>query len=129
VRASTGLPASPEGVALEAKLFRGLGDPSRLALLRALGDGERSVSELVEATGLSQSNASTHLACLRECGLVRSESRGRFVMYRLSDARIPDILRLAGNVLADSARGVFECTRYCADEAPPAKASRRPKHG
>jgi DNA-binding transcriptional regulator GbsR (MarR family) len=55
---------------LKAKLFRGFADPSRLALLDALRQGERTVTELVAATGLSQPNASAHLACLRECGLV-----------------------------------------------------------
>jgi ArsR family transcriptional regulator, cadmium/lead-responsive transcriptional repressor len=105
-----------EGVALEAKLFRGLGDPNRLALLRALTHGEQTASQLVEATGLGQSNASSHLACLRECGLIEGESQGRFVVYRLADERVPELLRLAGAILADSARGIYECTRYCADD-------------
>lgn len=53
---------------LKAKLFRGFGDPSRLSILDALRNGPLTVSELIEATGLSQSNVSNHLGCLRDCG-------------------------------------------------------------
>jgi len=96
---------------LKAKLFRGLGDPSRLAILETLRAAPSTVSEIVAATGLSQPNASNHLACLRDCGLVRSEASGRFVTYALSDDRVAGLLTLGEDVLADVARGVYECTR------------------
>lgn len=110
------LAAQTQGLALKAKLFRGFADPSRLALLEALRDGPQTVGELVTATGLSQSNTSNHLACLRDCGLVVATQRGRFVTYQLSDLRIETLLSLADEVLADVARGVYECTRYTAPE-------------
>lgn len=97
---------------LQAKFYRGLADPSRLALLHVLREGERSVSDLVEATGLSQPNASSHLACLRDCGLVTSRHEGRFVLYALADARIRVLLREAEGILADVAERVYACTRY-----------------
>jgi DNA-binding transcriptional ArsR family regulator len=110
------LQAQAQGVTLKAKLFRGFADPSRLSILEALREGPRTVSELVSATGLSQSNASNHLACLRDCGLVAATQRGRFVTYQFSDPRIETLLSLADEVLADVARGVYECTRYTAPE-------------
>ncbi|HLB46964.1 MAG TPA: metalloregulator ArsR/SmtB family transcription factor, partial [Anaerolineales bacterium] len=61
---------------LQAKLFRGFGDPSRLSILDVLRGGPLTVSEIVETTGLSQSNASNHLGCLRDCGLVVAEQEG-----------------------------------------------------
>ena len=79
---------------LKAKLFRGFADPSRLAILEALRSTPLNVGEIVEATGLSQSNISNHLGCLRDCGLVVSEQRGRFTYYRLADDRIDSLLRL-----------------------------------
>lgn len=97
---------------LQAKLFRGLADPSRLAILEALRLGERTVSDLVAATGLSQPNASGHLACLRDCGLVTSRQDGRFVYYQLADPRIDMLLRSAEAVLADVAARIYACTRY-----------------
>jgi DNA-binding transcriptional ArsR family regulator len=106
------LATSPHATELKAKLFNGFADPSRLAILEALRESPRSVGEIVEATGLSQSNASNHLACLRDCGLVTNEKRGKYVHYRLSDPRVGELLALAEAVLADVAQGVYACTRY-----------------
>ncbi len=103
--------ATTTSLELKAKLFRGLGDPSRLSILESLRDGPRTVGEIVTTTGLSQPNASNHLACLRDCGLVRSEASGRFVSYALSDDRVDGMLTLGEELLADVARGVYECTR------------------
>lgn len=99
-------------VELKAKLFRGFGDPSRLSILEALRTGPLTVSEIVQETGLSQSNASNHLACLRDCGLVVFEQNWRYVTYQLSDDRVGELLELAETLLADVARGVYKCTRY-----------------
>ncbi len=96
----------------KAKLFRGLSDGSRLAILEALREGPRSVSEVVSATGLTQPNVSNHMACLLDCGLVVREQRGRFACYGLADARVEDLLALAGTLLNDIACGVEACGRY-----------------
>ena len=103
------LTANPTSIALQAKLFRGFADPSRLSIMETLRDGEMTVTEIVEATELSQSNISNHLACLRDCGLVTAEQDGRYVRYRLSDPRVEQLLALADELLADVARGVYEC--------------------
>jgi DNA-binding transcriptional ArsR family regulator len=103
------LTANPTSIALQAKLFRGFADPSRLSIMETLRAGEMTVSEIVEATGLGQSNISNHLACLRDCGLVTAEQDGRYVRYRLSDPRVEELLALADELLADVARGVYEC--------------------
>ena len=95
-----------------ARLFRGFADPSRLAIIGVLGDGPRSVGEVVEATGLSQPNVSNHLSCLLDCGLVAREQRGRHAFYALADPRVADLLALADGLLADVAEGFFACTRY-----------------
>jgi DNA-binding transcriptional ArsR family regulator len=106
------LTVAKTSLALKAKLFRGFSDPSRLSILEALRNRPLTVSEIVEATGLSQSNASNHLGCLRDCGLVVAEQEGRHVTYHLSDDRVGELLALAEALLADVARGVYECTRY-----------------
>jgi DNA-binding transcriptional ArsR family regulator len=97
-------------------------DPSRLAILIALRAGPMTVSEIVDATGLNQPNASSHLACLHDCGLVVRDQDGRYVRYRLSDKRVSTLLRLGDELLADVAKGVYECTRY---EVPKAARERR----
>jgi DNA-binding transcriptional ArsR family regulator len=110
------LVANPKSIEIQAKLFRGFSDPSRLSILDVLRDGARTVSEIVENTGLTQSNVSNHLGCLRDCGLVIANQQGRFVYYELSDERVGQLLTLADELLADVARGVYECTRYSGKE-------------
>lgn len=104
--------APPRALDLQAKLFRGLADPSRLAILDVLRAGPLHVGAIVAATGLSQPNVSNHLRCLNECGLVQAEQRGRFVHYRLGDERVGELLRLADGLLGGTACGVEACGRY-----------------
>src|SRR5947209_6329959 len=96
-------------LSLEAKLFRGFADPSRLALLLALRDGEKTVGELATETGLLQSNASGHLACLRECGLVESRQEWRRVFYRLADPRVAELLGTAEALVVATAERIYAC--------------------
>ena len=106
--------STTSSIDLQAKLFRGFADPSRLSILEALRDGEHTVSDLVQTTGFTQPNVSNHLSCLRDCGLVSFRQQGRFAYYSLSDERVAKLLLLADDLLADVARGVYECTRYAA---------------
>lgn len=97
---------------LKAKLFRGFADPSRLSILNALRDGPLTVNEIVSTTGLSQPNVSNHLGCLRCCDLVVRSQQGRYVSYQLADARVAKFLELADELLADVAKGVYECSHF-----------------
>ena len=113
------LDATKTKLDLKAKLFRGFSDSSRLGILEALRNGPLTVGEIVTATGLSQSNTSNHLSCLRDCGLVVAEQDGRYTAYHLSDDRVGELLQLADVLLSDVARGVYECTRYATPVAKP----------
>lgn len=114
---------NPVALSLKAKLFRGFSDPSRLSILEALKAQPLHVTDLVAATGMSQSNVSNHLSCLRDCGLVVREPRGRFTYYRLADERLLQLLDLSDGVLRDVAKGIYECVNYnvpgdvCCDDA------------
>lgn len=102
--------ASKADAQVAARLFRGLAEPTRLALLTALLDGERTVTELVAAVEASQSGVSGHLACLRECGLVASRpGPGRSVLYRLAAPHLHTLLRAAEDLLADGGHPVTLC--------------------
>lgn len=103
-------------LATRAKLFRGFADASRLAIVEALRTGARNVGDLVEETGLGQSNVSNHLACLLDCGLVEREQKGRFAFYRLSDERVSNLLRTADDLLEEVAVGLEACQRCDAPE-------------
>jgi DNA-binding transcriptional ArsR family regulator len=101
---------------VRARLFRGLSDPSRLAILEVIANGERTVGEIVAHTGLSQSNTSNHLACLLACGLVVRQQRGKFAVYSCSDDRIGSILSLADGLLEDHASRIVACARYTTED-------------
>lgn len=85
--------------ALRAITLQCLADRSRLALLVQLADGPRRVSDLVDATGLAQSNVSRHLARLHGCGLLERDRHGREVHYRLAEGA-PDLLAAADAIVA-----------------------------
>jgi len=97
---------------LAARFFRVLGDPTRVRALRLLLDaptGEYSVGELVEALGAPQSRVSTHLRCLRWCGLVQTRREGKQVYYRIADARVRGILTLGMTLAGDNMAGIATC--------------------
>jgi DNA-binding transcriptional ArsR family regulator len=97
---------------LKTKLFRGLSDSSRLAILNVLRARALTVNEIVERTGLGQSNVSNHLACLRCCDLVIREQQGRYVYYQIANDRVAQLLDLADELLAEVAQGVSQCENY-----------------
>lgn len=96
-----------------ACLFRGLGDPGRLAILRHLALGELRVRDLTAHLGLAQSTVSAHLACLRGCGLVESRAEGRASMFSLTaDAELLALLAAAERLLATAGDSVLLCPTY-----------------
>jgi DNA-binding transcriptional ArsR family regulator len=109
---TTTAPDLKRGLDLTARLFRGFADPSRLALLTLLRERERCVSDLVEGTGLTQSNVSSHLTCLRGCGLVASRQEGRYVYYRLADPGVAAMLTTAEGMLARHAGEIAACIHH-----------------
>jgi DNA-binding transcriptional ArsR family regulator len=97
---------SPQATEVDvlAKYFRGFGDPTRLRILDLLRKEERSVGELVGALRQPQPKVSNHLACLRWCGFVTAERRGKRVFYRISDPRVAEVIDIAKALLVDNER-------------------------
>jgi DNA-binding transcriptional ArsR family regulator len=85
------LALSDEALELVATWFRTLGDPLRIALLRALRRGEQNVGTLVDAVGSTQPNVSKHLKLLQETGLVRRRQDGTAVYYAITDPTVFDL--------------------------------------
>jgi DNA-binding transcriptional ArsR family regulator len=106
---------APTERAAAARFFRVLGDPTRLHILELLKDQERTVSELVSAVGQPQPRVSTHLACLRHCGFVDTERRGKEVVYRLALRGLDQIVDEADVALEPIAERLATCTRIGPD--------------
>lgn len=98
--------------ALLSTLFTGLADPARLSCLLAVREQTRTVNEVVASTGLSQPNVSKHLACLRECGLLRAERSGRHVFYHVAHPGVESLLQAAETLLADTGETIAACPTY-----------------
>ncbi len=108
-------PPVDEAAALSAAacMFRSLGEPTRLAIVRHLALGEHKVVELTAHLGLAQSTVSAHLACLRDCGLVISRPQGRASLWSLTaSAELMDLLAAAERLLAVTGDSVTLCPRY-----------------
>jgi DNA-binding transcriptional ArsR family regulator len=97
---------------LKAKLFRGLGDPTRLSILESLRNGEKTTTQIVLESGHNQSNVSNHLACLLDCGLVQNRRQGRNIFYSIRDKKVSKLLEQSDAILSDVAQGLYECVNY-----------------
>ena len=63
------------------KIFEALGDPTRLAIVERLSlNGPMPTVELVSELGMTRQAATRHLQILENCGLVRSETKGRVIL-------------------------------------------------
>jgi DNA-binding transcriptional ArsR family regulator len=99
-----------DNLRVAACLFRALSDPSRLEILRHLQLGPHRVVDLVDHLGLAQSTVSQHLACLRDCGLVRSQPRGRASEFSLDpDVPVTQLLAAGEQVLDATGAAVALC--------------------
>jgi ArsR family transcriptional regulator len=82
-------PAMDEIANMQAEVLRALAHPRRVQILHQLAEGPADVGALAAALGISQPNASQHLAVMRAAGIVEVERQGRGAKYRLSD---PDVI-------------------------------------
>ncbi len=73
---------------LQAEISKTLAHPLRLALLHTLKDGEKTVNELVDIIGASQSNISQHLALMRQRQIVKTRKDGSSVYYTVANPKI-----------------------------------------
>ena len=103
--------ATPIDTGISARLFHALSDPTRLAILQCLRDGERRVSDIVDRVGSSQPNISNHLSCLKGCGLVVDRpGERRQVFYSIARPEVIDLLAAADVFLAESGELIDSCS-------------------
>ncbi len=76
----------------EAEVFKALGHPTRLWIVRQLAGGEHCVCEFVDAVGVDFSTISQHLAVLKRAGVIEDDKRGKSVYYRLCCPCLLDLI-------------------------------------
>jgi DNA-binding transcriptional ArsR family regulator len=81
-----------------ASLFRALGQPARIRILLAIGQGEACVCHLEAVLGMRQAYISQHLMALRDIGLVTTRREGRYIFYRLQNPSLLNLIVEAAQV-------------------------------
>jgi ArsR family transcriptional regulator len=96
----------------QAAICKTFANAWRLRIVEALGEGEMTVSQLVEALGIPKSNVSQHLAIMREKGMVEHRREGGYVYYWLSSSKIVLACRLMREVLIERLEKAGELSRF-----------------
>ncbi|MEK7439334.1 MAG: metalloregulator ArsR/SmtB family transcription factor [Chloroflexota bacterium] len=96
---------------LHASICQTLANPKRLEIIDLLRDGEKSVTEIIEAMGISQANLSQHLTVMRQKGIVVPRREGVSVYYRLSNPKIIKACDLMRQVLLEHLEAGVELAR------------------
>src|SRR6202171_882751 len=76
----------------KSEIFQGLANPTRIAIVELLREGEMSAGKLIERLGIEQANASQHLAVLRARLIVVNRKAGNQVFYSLRDPALIEVL-------------------------------------
>ena len=106
-----------------ASYFQALSEPTRLAILNLLREGERNVGDIAESTGYTAANVSRHLSMLTKHGLVAREGRGTSVYYRIADESVYKLCDLVcGNIARRFERTASEREAFT---RPAVRAARR----
>ncbi|MEM1646589.1 MAG: metalloregulator ArsR/SmtB family transcription factor [Sulfolobaceae archaeon] len=94
---------------LEA-FFNAIADKTRLQIiLFLLENGEVTVNQISESLKKSQSLISHHLACLRNCGVVKMERRGKFVYYSITSDEVRQIIKLGIKHVKEYGKSILAC--------------------
>ena len=86
---------------MQAEISKTLAHPIRLAILHTLKDGEKTVNELTQTIGASQSNISQHLALMRQRQIVKTRKDGSNVYYRVASQKISKACDMVRAVLLE----------------------------
>ena len=76
-----------------ARYFALLAEPTRLRIMHSICQQEKSVNEIVDELGASQTNVSRHLGLMYQAGVLARRKDGNQVLYRVTDAAFTEICR------------------------------------
>jgi ArsR family transcriptional regulator len=86
---------------MQAEISKTLAHPLRIAIIHYLKEGEKTVTDLTETLGASQSNISQHLALLRQRQIVKTRKEGSTVYYRVASPKISQACDMVREVLLE----------------------------
>jgi DNA-binding transcriptional ArsR family regulator len=110
----------------KAGIFQALGHPTRVAIVEFLNYREMSVGQLCEKIGVEQSNASQHLAVLRNKGVVQTRKDGNLIYYSLRDPAFGQVLQILRTFFLEHLNEALEMLRQEQDDTDHEKRALRP---
>ena len=96
---------------MQATISKILANPVRLAILHMLKNQEKSVNELTDIIGISQSNLSQHLALMRQIGIVKTRKQGTSIYYSVANPKINEACDMVRDILVDQLKKRQELAR------------------
>ena len=84
---------------MQAEVCKTLTNPKRIEILNTLKEGEKTVTELVEALGVSKANVSQHLAVMRHKGILTTRREGVNIFYSVANSKVIEACTLMREVL------------------------------
>jgi DNA-binding transcriptional ArsR family regulator len=107
----------------KSEIFQGLANPTRIAIVELLSDGERSAGQLIEKLGIEQANASQHLAVLRAKRIVTGRKAGNQVYYSLRDRALVEVLDALRGYFNSQIASDVNLMKLAARQAPKARSA------
>jgi len=86
---------------MHAEMCKVFTSPVRLEILDMLRDGKKTVTELVQLTGLNQSNISQHLLIMKDRRILRTEKKGNYVFYSIANPKISEAFGMMKEIMID----------------------------
>lgn len=110
-----------------ASYFGVLSEPMRLRILRSICEQEKSVSEIIEDTGATQTNISRHLNLMHRSGVLARRRDGNQIFYRVADVAMVEICRTVCRRISERIDAKTPLRRDLLQLLPKAKATARSK--
>ena len=82
----------------EVEVFKALGDPTRLTILKLVKNKEKCICDIIPQTGKSQPNVSQHLKVLKISGLIKVRKQGTRILVSCSQKKIYDAIEIIHNL-------------------------------
>jgi len=102
----------------KSEIFQGLANPTRIAMVELLQEGELPAGKLIEKLGIEQANASQHLAVLRAKHIVMSRKIGNQVYYSIRDHALIEVLDILRRYFYAQLNTTVNMLKEVAREAP-----------
>ena len=84
-----------------ARFLSCIGEPTRLCILKLLANGEKCVSDIVEALNIEQPLVSHHLKALKSCNIITGRPAAQKVYYELADPRLAELILKAESIMKE----------------------------